>query len=61
MTESKEVKHETNDSSYGKLDHIAVALSPIAKGEVKMSIWGHTAEGVAVPIYTLTSGQSRFA
>jgi len=22
-----------------------------------MSIWGHTAEGVAVPIYTLTSGQ----
>ncbi len=36
---------------------VAAALSPIAKGEVKMSIWGHTAEGVAVPIYTLTSGQ----
>jgi aldose 1-epimerase len=36
---------------------MAMALSPIAQGEVKMSIWGHTAEGVAVPIYTLTSGQ----
>ena len=36
---------------------MAAALSPIAQGEVKMSIWGHTAEGVAVPIYTLTSGQ----
>jgi aldose 1-epimerase len=36
---------------------MAMALSPLAQGEVKMSIWGHTAEGVAVPIYTLTSGR----
>jgi len=36
---------------------MAMALTSIAKGEVKMAIWGHTAEGVAVPIYTLTSGQ----
>ncbi len=34
-----------------------MALSPIAKGETKMSIWGQTAEGVPVPIYTLTDGQ----
>jgi aldose 1-epimerase len=34
-----------------------MAFSPIAQGEVKMSIWGHTADGTAVPIYTLTGGQ----
>ena len=34
-----------------------MAFSSIAKGETKMSIWGHTADGAAVPIYTLTSGQ----
>ena len=28
-----------------------------AKGEVKMAIWGRTADGVAVPVYTLTNGQ----
>jgi len=36
---------------------MAMALTPIAQGEMKMSIWGHTADGTAVPIYTLTSGQ----
>jgi aldose 1-epimerase len=36
---------------------MAMALTPIAKGEVKMSIWGHTADGTAVPIYTLSDGQ----
>jgi aldose 1-epimerase len=36
---------------------VAMAFTPIAKGETKMSIWGKTAEGVAVPIYTLTDGQ----
>jgi len=34
-----------------------MAFSATAQGEVKMSIWGHTADGVAVPIYTLTNGQ----
>ncbi len=34
-----------------------MALVPIAQGEMKMSIWGHTADGTAVPIYTLTGGQ----
>jgi len=34
-----------------------MALAPIAQGEVKMSIFGHTADGTAVPIYTLTDGQ----
>ncbi|MGA3132015.1 MAG: aldose epimerase family protein [Terracidiphilus sp.] len=34
-----------------------MAFSAIAQGEVKMSIWGHTADGTAVPIYTLTDGQ----
>ena len=32
-----------------------MALAPIAKGETKMSTFGKTADGVAVPIYTLTS------
>jgi aldose 1-epimerase len=36
---------------------MAMALAPIAQGEVKMSIFGHTADGTAVPIYTLTGGQ----
>ncbi len=35
----------------------AMAFSAIAQGETKMSIWGHTADGKAVAIYTLTSGQ----
>jgi aldose 1-epimerase len=34
-----------------------MAFSAVARGEVKMAIWGHTADGTAVPIYTLTSGQ----
>lgn len=36
---------------------MAMALTAVAQGEVKMSIWGHTKDGVAVPIYTLKSGQ----
>jgi aldose 1-epimerase len=36
---------------------MAMAFSAIAQGEVKMSIWGHTADGTTVPIYTLTDGQ----
>ncbi|MGA8781148.1 MAG: galactose-1-epimerase, partial [Terracidiphilus sp.] len=35
----------------------AMVFSAVAQGEVKMSIWGHTADGTAVPIYTLSSGQ----
>jgi aldose 1-epimerase len=34
-----------------------MAFAAVAQGEVKMAIWGHTADGTAVPIYTLTSGQ----
>jgi len=34
-----------------------MAITPIAQGEMKMSIWGHTADGTAVPIYTLTGAQ----
>jgi aldose 1-epimerase len=34
-----------------------MALTAVAQGEVKMSIWGHTKDGVAVPIYTLKSAQ----
>jgi aldose 1-epimerase len=34
---------------------LAIALTAIAQGEVKMSIWGHTNDGVAVPVYTLKS------
>ena len=34
-----------------------MAIPAIAKGETKMSIWGKTADGTPVPIYTLTSGQ----
>ncbi|MFZ1941946.1 MAG: aldose epimerase family protein [Terracidiphilus sp.] len=34
-----------------------MVFSAVAQGEVKMSIWGHTADGTAVPIYTLSSGQ----
>jgi aldose 1-epimerase len=36
---------------------IAMALTAVAQGEVKMSIWGHTADGTPIPIYTLKSGQ----
>jgi aldose 1-epimerase len=36
---------------------MAMALTAVAQGEVKMSIWGHTADGTEVPIYTLKSGQ----
>ncbi|HZP03844.1 MAG TPA: aldose epimerase family protein [Terracidiphilus sp.] len=36
---------------------VAMALTAVAQGEVKMSIWGHTADGTPVPIYTLRSGQ----
>jgi aldose 1-epimerase len=35
----------------------AAMFSAVAQGEVKMATWGHTADGTAVPIYTLTSGQ----
>src|SRR6185437_1715719 len=28
----------------------------LARGDVDMSIWGHTADGTAVPIFALTSG-----
>jgi aldose 1-epimerase len=34
-----------------------MALTVVAQGEVKMSTWGKTADGTAVPIYTLKSGQ----
>ena len=34
-----------------------MAFSAIAQGETKMSIWGHTADGTAVSIYTLSDGQ----
>ncbi|MGD0345665.1 MAG: aldose epimerase family protein [Terracidiphilus sp.] len=34
-----------------------MAFTSIAQGEMKMSIWGHTADGTAVPIYTLTGAQ----
>jgi aldose 1-epimerase len=36
---------------------VAMAIPAVAKGETKMSIFGKTADGVPVPIYTLTSGQ----
>jgi aldose 1-epimerase len=36
---------------------MAMAVSAVAQGEVMMSTWGHTADGTAVPIYTLTDGQ----
>jgi aldose 1-epimerase len=36
---------------------VALSFSAMAKGETKMAIWGHTADGTAVPIYTLTDGQ----
>jgi aldose 1-epimerase len=35
----------------------AMALTAVAQGEVKMSIWGHTTDGAPVPIYTLKSAQ----
>jgi aldose 1-epimerase len=36
---------------------MATAMAPVAQGEVKMSIFGRTADGVDVPIYTLANGQ----
>jgi aldose 1-epimerase len=36
---------------------VATAFSGVAQGEVKMSSWGQTADGTAVAIYTLKSGQ----
>lgn len=36
---------------------MAMAFTAVAQGEVKMSIWGTTKDGVAVPIYTLKSAQ----
>jgi aldose 1-epimerase len=36
---------------------VAMALTAVAQGEVKMKVWGKTADGVGVPIYTLTSAQ----
>jgi aldose 1-epimerase len=36
---------------------MAMALTAVAQGEVKMSIWGQTKDGKAVPIYTLKSAQ----
>ncbi len=36
---------------------VAMAFSSIAKGETKMAIFGKTADGMTVPIYTLTDGQ----
>jgi len=37
---------------------MAIALTAVAQGEVNMSIWGHTKDGVAVPVYTLKSAQT---
>jgi aldose 1-epimerase len=36
----------------------AMALTAVAQGEVKMKVFGHMPDGTAVPIYTLTSGQT---
>ncbi len=35
-----------------------MAPGAVAQGEMMMAIWGYTAEGAAVSIYTLTSGQT---
>jgi aldose 1-epimerase len=53
--EGKTVKRVLGSAA--KIFVMAMALAAVAQGEVKMSIWGHTAEGTAVPIYTLKSGQ----
>jgi aldose 1-epimerase len=42
---------------FGMVLLMAMALTAVAQGEVKMSIWGTTKDGVAVPIYTLKSAQ----
>jgi aldose 1-epimerase len=42
---------------FGLVFMMAMALTAVAQGEVKMSIWGQTKDGVAVPIYTLKSAQ----
>ena len=36
---------------------MAMAFSAFAQGETKMAVFGHTADGTAVPIYTLTDGK----
>jgi aldose 1-epimerase len=41
----------------GKVLVAAAVLTAVAQGEVKMKVWGKTAEGVEVPIYTLTSAR----
>lgn len=53
----KEAKVKRVLSSVGVTVLAAAALTVAAQGEVKMAIWGHMADGTAVPIYTLTSGQ----
>jgi len=52
-------KAETVKPKFGfiaKVLMIAMALTAVAQGEVKMSVWGHK-DGKDVPIYTLKSGQ----
>jgi aldose 1-epimerase len=53
-------KAETLKRAFGFLGAfflMAMAMTAVAQGEVKMSIWGKTAEGVDVSIYTLKSAQ----
>ncbi len=42
----------------GSLLIVAMAFTVVAQGEVKMKVFGHMPDGAAVPIYTLTSGQT---
>jgi len=42
---------------FGKVFVVAMALTAIAQGEVKMSVFGHTKDGVAVPVYTLKTAE----
>jgi aldose 1-epimerase len=42
---------------FGKVFVLAMAATAIAQGEVKMSVFGHTKDGVAVPIYTLKTAE----
>ena len=41
----------------GKVFVALMALTVMAQGEVKMSVFGHTKDGVAVPIYTLKTAE----
>jgi len=41
----------------GKVFVLAMAMTALAQGEVKMAVFGHTKDGVAVPIYTLKSAE----